>query len=63
LAINGNRDAQQETSVSTTVNFKKNCTISTGIPNLGVQCKNNDPLGLPESGKEIRRRHQLLQSC
>ena len=33
--------------------FKRNCTISTGIPNLGVWCK-NDPIGHLESDKKIR---------
>jgi len=37
LAINGIRGTQQEFSVS--VSFKRYCTISTGIPNLGVSCK------------------------
>ena len=31
--------------------FKRNCTISTGIPNLGVWCK-NEPLAYPESDKK-----------
>jgi len=34
LAINGNRGTQQEFCFSKS--FKRNCTISTGIPNLGV---------------------------
>ena len=37
VKINGNRGAQQEITVS--ASFKRNCTISTGIPNLGVWCK------------------------
>jgi len=37
VKINGNRDAQQEICFNKT--FKRNCTISTGIPNLGVWCK------------------------
>jgi len=36
VKINGNRGPQQEISVSTS--FKRNCTISTEILNLGV-CK------------------------
>ena len=30
---------------------KKLCTISTGIPNLGVWCK-NEPIGHPEEDKK-----------
>jgi len=29
-------------------NFKRNCTVSTGIPKLECDVK-NDPIGLPES--------------
>jgi len=32
VKLDGNRGAQQENSVST--GFKRNCTISAGIPNL-----------------------------
>jgi len=39
--------------------FKRNCTISTGIPNLGVWCK-NDPSGHTESDKKIRLRRPVL---
>jgi len=35
--MNGNRGAQQE--IRFNKSFKKNCTISTGILNLGVSCK------------------------
>jgi len=41
--------------------FQKYCTISTGIPYLGVWCK-NDPIGHPESesDKKIRLRLPVL---
>jgi len=35
--------------------FQRNCTISTGIPNVGVWCK-NDSFRFPESDKKIRLR-------
>jgi len=38
VKINGNRGAQQEIPVSKK-NFKRSCTISTGIPKLQVRCK------------------------
>jgi len=50
--VNGNRGAQQESSVSNK-GFKRNCSISTGIPNLRMWCK-NDPIGHPESDKTIQ---------
>jgi len=37
VKINGNRGAQQE--ICFNKSFKRNCTISTGIANLGVWCK------------------------
>jgi len=53
LAINRptNHGAQQELCFNKS--FKRNCTISTGIPHLGVWWK-YDPNGLPESDKKIR---------
>ena len=38
VEINGSRGAQQE--ICFNKSFERNCTISTGIPNLGVWCKN-----------------------
>jgi len=37
VKINRNRGTQQEFCFNK--GFKRNCTISTGIPNLGVWCK------------------------
>jgi len=50
VKINGNRGAQQE--ICFNKSFKRNCTISTGIPNLGIgnSCDvKNNPIGYPES--------------
>jgi len=50
VKINGSLGTQQEISDSTKVS--KNCTISTGIPDLGI--------GHPESDKKIRLRLPVL---
>jgi len=39
--------------------FKRNHTISTGIPNLGVWCKNN-LIGHPESEADKKKQQDLL---
>jgi len=57
VEINGNRGHSkkylfQQKFQQKLYHFNRNCTISTGILNLGVRCKNG-PIGLPESDKEI----------
>jgi len=37
VTINGNRGTQQEMCFNKS--FKRNSTVSTGIPNIGVWCK------------------------
>ena len=39
--------------------FKRNCIISTGIPNFGVWCK-NDSIGLPDSKSDKKIRPLVL---
>jgi len=57
VKINGNRGAQQD--ICFNKSFKRNCTISTGIPNLGVWCKkrSNWTSGV---GQKIRLRLPVL---
>jgi len=59
LIINGGRGTQQEFCFNKS--FKRNCTGSTGIPNLVVQCKKGfnwtSGVGIRQ---KIRLRHRLL---
>jgi len=60
VKIKGNRGAQQETCFNKS--FKRNCTISTGIPNVGVRCKKMIQLDI-RSRSRTKRSDSDSQCC